>query len=249
VRSRHEIAAQGTRHRRAQHLPAVDRRQLDIAGDGLPECAGDIGGLGQLAVADRLAGRRVRDRAVAHRQRAGRDCPSLGGQPDQQLSGGCGALAHGRHRRGRCAAARRGSVVGHQAGVAHHHPDLGHGDAQFLGRRLTQFGASALPHLDLAGQDRDRSVLGHVDPRGDTAPASAAAPASRLSQSLRSGHGNDQARSQQLDEFAAVGIEVVLDRLDRFFAVGFQRFIARVACHGETPSGLVRRRMACTIRS
>ena len=81
-------------------------------------------------------------------------------------------------------AAQRSHIERRERGVAHHQIDGSRRHVQFFGRGLGQRGARVLPHLHLAGVDRDRAVFADVQPGVDllrhgaeiagTAPAAAA---------------------------------------------------------------------------
>jgi hypothetical protein len=200
-----EVAAVRTRKRGAEDAPFRHRSDRDVRGGGLME-----GGLGFVAAGQfregepALAGR-VGEDTVPDFDGGGVDFPTPGGQAGQDSARGGGGLADGGDGGGRGAAAGGGSVVGDRGGVGHQESDVLRGDAEFLGGGLGEFGAGALAHFHLAGEDGDRAVLGQVEAGGDRRVGGppAAAGGAVLGDGIQDGDADEEAGAEGLEEAAA----------------------------------------------
>ena len=212
MRTRHDVAPVGPGRRRAEHLPVFDRHQLHIRGDGLRQLRRRLVVVGEIRIRERALPGGVVNFPVPHLHRAALDLPLGAGELDQHIFGGGRGPAHQGNGARRSAAAVRAAVIRHLAGVGQDHLHLGGRHSELFGGGLGQFGAGALPALDLAGQHRDAAVLAQMEAGREQLRAPA--PAAPLRQG-RQGGREKQPRAQHFDKRTPAQTEIITHPLHR----------------------------------
>ena len=136
-----------------------------------------------------------------------------------------------RYSRWRRPAARGRAVVRRYRRISQHYPQRFRGDAELFGRRLEDLGSRALPDLDLARQDDDRSVLAQVQPRRrrDLSGCDAGA-----EDNLARGR-DEQSGAHDSDPLTAVQLEAVRRALGELLAIGLEQIFAESLRHRSPP--------------
>ena len=194
-----EIARIGPRSRLSEHLPFGNRREGHIRRDCLVEGLGGVRVRGKVGVGKGILRRSAGGLAILDLYHASFHAPALGGEPDQDLASGGGAMTNSGNCSRGAAAASRNAVVGHEAGVGHDELDAPDGHTQFFGGCLAQLSPRPLPAFHFAGHDGDGTVFSQVDARGDVASAPATAAASALlGQGGSDADGQEQPGAEEL---------------------------------------------------